>query len=106
MSARRSFPISAASTSRWTTVAPGANAESLPVTRSSKRAPTATSTSHLFIAQFDHLAPCMPGQPKCSSCVSGNALLAISVVTTGSCHCSATRRSSSQASALIVPPPT
>ena len=28
--------------------------ESLPVTRSSKRAPTATSTSHLFIAQFDH----------------------------------------------------
>ena len=54
MSACRSFPISAASTSRWTTVAPGANAESLPVTRSSKRAPTATSRSHLFIAQFDH----------------------------------------------------
>ena len=76
------------------------------MTRSSKRAPTATSTSHLFIAQFDHFAPCMPGQPKCSSCVSGNALFAISVVTTGSCHCSATRRSSSQASALIVPPPT
>ena len=82
-SAWRSFPISAASTSRWTTVAPGAKAESLPVTRSSKRAPTATSTSQVFIARFDHFGPCMPGQPKCSSCVSGKALFAISVVTTG-----------------------
>ena len=76
------------------------------MTRSSKRAPTATSTSHLFIAQFDHLAPCMPGQPKWSSCVSGKELFAISVVTTGSCHSSASARSSSHASALIVPPPT
>ena len=55
---------------------PARTPTSLPVTRSSKRAPTATSTSHLFIARFDHFGPCMPGQPKCSSCVSGNALFA------------------------------
>ena len=87
-------------------MAPGANAASLPVTRSSKRAPTATSTSHLFIAQFDHFAPCIPGQPKWSSCVSGKAPFAISVVTTGSRPSSASWRSSAHASALSVPPPT
>ena len=38
----------------------------------------------MFIAQFDHFGPCMPGQPKWSSCVSGNELLPMSVVTTGS----------------------
>ena len=92
--------------SRCTTVAPGANAESLPVTRSSNREPTATSTSHVFIAMFDHFAPCIPGQPMNSSWVSGNADLPISVVTTGSRPTSASRSSSSHASALSVPPPT
>ncbi len=106
MSAWRSFEISAESMSRWITFAPAANAESLPVTRSSKREPTATSRSHLFIAQFDHLGPCIPGQPKNSSWVSGNALLPMSVVITGSRPVSARSRSSSQASALSVPPPT
>ena len=43
--------------------APGANASSLPVTRSSKRAPTATIRSALFRAQFAHFEPCMPGGP-------------------------------------------
>ena len=38
-----SFEISAGSTSRWTTFASGAKVESLPVTRSSKRAPSAMS---------------------------------------------------------------
>ena len=106
MSASRSFEISAGSMSRWTIVAPGAKAESFPVTRSSNRAPIATRTSHVFIARFDHFVPCMPGQPKCSSCVSGNALLPISVVTTGSAPASASRASSAQASPLSVPPPT
>jgi hypothetical protein len=63
MSARRSLPISAESMSRWMTFAPAANAESFPVTRSSKRDPTATRRSHLFMAQFAHLEPCMPGAP-------------------------------------------
>ena len=87
-------------------VAPGANAESLPVTRSSKRAPIATSTSQVFMARFDHFVPCIPGQPKNSGCVSGKAPLPISVVITGSPPVSASSRSSSQASPLIVPPPT
>ena len=92
--------------SRWTTVAPGANAESLPVTRSSKRAPIATSTSQVFMAMFDHFVPCMPGQPKKSGWVSGNAPLPIRVVITGRPPTSARSRSSSQASPLSVPPPT
>ena len=76
------------------------------MTRSSKREPIATRTSHVFIARFDHFAPCMPGQPKCSSWFSGNALLPISVVITGSEPASASVRSSSQALPLSVPPPT
>ncbi len=40
-----SLEISAGSMSRWTILASGAKAESLPVTRSSKRAPSATSRS-------------------------------------------------------------
>ena len=76
------------------------------MTRSSNRAPTATSTSHVFIARFDHFGPCIPGQPKWSSCVSGNALLPIRVVITGSEPASASSSSSSQASPFSVPPPT
>ena len=106
MSAWRSLPISAASMSRWITRAPGANADSLPVTRSSKREPHATSRSALLSAQFDHFGPCMPGQPKKSSCVSENALLPISVVMTGSLAASASSRSSAVASPFSVPPPT
>ncbi len=106
MSASRSLEISAGSMSRWTTVAPGAKAESLPVTRSSKRAPIATRTSQVFIARFDHLGPCIPGQPKWSSWVSGKALLPISVVMTGSVPASASCSSSAQASPFRVPPPT
>ena len=75
---------------------PARTPTSLPVTRSSKRAPTATSRSALFIAQFDHFGPCIPGQPKKSSWVSGNAPFAISVVTTGRRPASASSRSSSQ----------
>ena len=41
----------------------GANAETLPVTRSSKRAPTAMIRSDLFSAQFAYFEPCMPGAP-------------------------------------------
>ncbi len=44
--ASRSLPISAASMSKWTTRAWGANFASLPVARSSKRAPSTISRSH------------------------------------------------------------
>ena len=49
--------------SKWITFAPGANADTLPVTRSSKRAPTAITRSALFSAQFAYFDPCMPGAP-------------------------------------------
>ena len=49
--------------SKWITFAPGANAETLPVTRSSKRVPTAMIRSDLFSAQFAYFEPCMPGAP-------------------------------------------
>jgi acetolactate synthase-1/2/3 large subunit len=63
ISASRIFPTSAASMSKWITFAPGANAETLPVTRSSKRVPIAMIRSHLFSAQFAYFEPCMPGAP-------------------------------------------
>jgi len=49
--------------SKWMTRAPGANADTLPVTRSSKRAPTATIRSALLSAQLPYFEPCIPGAP-------------------------------------------
>ncbi len=92
--AARFLSISAGSTSMWMTFAPGANVSSLPVTRSSKREPQATSRSAWFIAQFAALEPCIPGRPRHSGCESGKTPLAISVVTTGICSVSAIRISS------------
>ena len=92
--------------SMWMTFAPGANASSLPVTRSSKRAPTVISRSARWSAQFANLEPCMPGICSESVCESGNAPLASSVVTTGICVSSASARSSASAPALMTPPPT
>ena len=63
ISAWRIFPTSAASMSKWITFAPGANAETLPVTRSSKRVPTAMIRSDLLSAQLPYFEPCMPGAP-------------------------------------------
>ena len=63
ISASRIFPTSAASMSKWITFASGANAETLPVTRSSKREPTAITRSALFSAQFAYFDPCIPGGP-------------------------------------------
>ena len=63
ISAWRIFPTSAASMSKWITFAPGANADTLPVTRSSKREPTAITRSALLSAQFAYFEPCMPGAP-------------------------------------------
>jgi hypothetical protein len=48
-SGRRTFPSSAGSMSTWITLAPGANAPTLPVTRSSKREPRAINRSHFCI---------------------------------------------------------
>ena len=48
----------------------------------------------------------MPGMPRASGWVSGNAPRAISVVVTGAWAASASRRSSSCVPDLITPPPT
>jgi hypothetical protein len=48
-SGRRTLPSSAGSMSTWITLAPGANASFFPVTRSSKREPSAISRSHFCI---------------------------------------------------------
>ena len=105
-SARRFFPISAGSMSACTIFAPGANVASCPVTRSSKRAPSAISRSAFCSAPTAETLPCMPGMPTCCGWLSGNAPSAISVVTTGMLVSSASSRSSAQASALSTPPPT
>ena len=105
-SARRFLEISAGSMSACTISASGANESSLPVTRSSKRAPRATIRSAFCSAPTAATVPCMPGMPRCSGWLSGNAPRAISVVTTGAPVSSASCLSSADASALITPPPT
>ena len=82
-SAARFLPISAGSMSAWTTLARGAKVDSLPVTRSSKRAPRQISRSAFCSAPTAATVPCMPGMPRCSRWLSGKAPRAIRVVTTG-----------------------
>ncbi len=92
--------------SAWMTAAPGANVASLPVTRSSKRVPSAMSRSDFCSAVTAETDPCMPGMPRCCRWLSGKAPRAISVVTTGMPVSSASRRSSAVARPLSTPPPT
>ena len=49
-SGRRTLPCSAGSMSTWMTLAPGANAFTRPVTRSSKRLPSAINRSDCCMA--------------------------------------------------------
>ena len=67
----------------WMTSACGANSESLPVTRSEKRAPQAMMRSDSVIARLAYFEPCMPTGPMLSGLDAGNAPLPMSVVTTG-----------------------
>ena len=96
-SATRIFEISAGSTSTCTTLAFGANSDALPVTRSSKRAPSEMSRSASCSASTAGTVPCMPGMPRCCECESGNAPRAMRVVTTGAPVVSARARSSADA---------
>ena len=105
-SAARFLLISAGSMSAWMTRASGANELSLPVTRSSKRAPRVMSRSLFCSAVTAVTVPCMPGMPRCCGWLSGNAPRAISVVTTGMPVSSASTLSSAAARALSTPPPT
>ncbi len=83
----------------------GANVESLPVTRSSKRAPSVINKSAFCSAVTAATVPCIPGMPRCCGCESGNAPRAISVVTTGAPVSSASFNNSLCAPAFIAPPP-
>ena len=105
-SARRFLEISAGSMSAWMTLACGANVESWPVTRSSKRVPSAISRSEDCSAPTAATVPCMPGMPRFCGWLSGRAPRAISVVTTGMPVRSARARSSAAAPARMIPPPT
>src|SRR5660398_275223 len=68
--------------SACTTVACGAKLSSLPVTRSSKRAPSDTTRSAFCREATAGTVPCIPGMPRCCGWLSGNAPRAIRVVTT------------------------
>ena len=88
------------------TFASGAKLSTLPVMRSSKRAPRVISRSLRCIAVTAVALPCMPGMPSASGWSSGNAPRAISVVTTWMPVSSASSRTASAARALSTPPPT
>ncbi len=105
-SAVRILPISAGSMSTCTTFASGAKSATLPVTRSSNRAPSAMMRSLSCRPSTAGTVPCMPGMPRCCGCESGNAPRAIRVVTTGAPVFSASFSSSFSAAPRITPPPT
>ena len=92
--------------SAWMTAAPGAKLSSLPVTRSSNLAPSATRRSAFCREPTAATVPCMPGMPTFWGWLLGKPPRAISVVTTGIPVSSASASSSALAPALITPPPT
>mmetsp|Transcript_11911 Transcript_11911/g.33561 ORF Transcript_11911/g.33561 Transcript_11911/m.33561 type:complete len:301 (+) Transcript_11911:382-1284(+) len=104
MSTTLFLPISAASMSMCTILDLGAKAASLPVTRSSKRTPTAMSRSLSSTAKLAYTVPCMPSICRASGWDSGKAPSPINVCTTGTPVSSTSSRSSSAASRQ--PPPT
>ena len=59
--------------STWIFFEPGANSDSLPVTRSSKRAPMLIMTSQLYMARFASYVPCMPSMPNHCGSDAGKA---------------------------------
>ena len=105
-SAMRFLEISAGSMSAWITLASGANVDSWPVTRSSKRAPSAMMRSDFCRPVTAATVPCMPGMPRLSGSLSGTVPRAMRVVTTGMPVSSTRRRSASLARARTTPPPT
>ena len=100
------LPISAGSMSMWINVACGANSESLPVTRSEKRAPTAMIRSASVMAMLAYFEPRMPTGPRLSGLEQGTAALPRSVVTTGIRIFSASSTTSEHAWLVTTPPPT
>ena len=77
------FPNSAGSMSICIFVAFRQNSLTLPVIRSSQRAPIAIIRSHSTTALLANAVPCIPSIPTESGCISENAPLPSSVVVTG-----------------------
>jgi hypothetical protein len=75
------------------------------MTRSSKRAPIAISTSQFCIAMFDSNVPCIPSMPVNCGSVPGNAPSPISVLVQGKPRRRTSRVSCGAASFRITPPP-
>ena len=69
--------------STWIFFEPGENAASLPVTRSSKRAPMLIIRSQSCIAWLDSNMPCMPTMPSDSGSDAGKAPRPIRVCVQG-----------------------
>ncbi len=83
MSTSMFLPISAASMSAWIFLASGQKVSVLPVARSLKRVPTASSTSASRSSLLASGLPCMPMLPMLRGWISGNAPLPMKVVATG-----------------------
>ncbi|MNS72823.1 hypothetical protein D3C72_1062430 [compost metagenome] len=95
------------SMSMWILRACGQNSSSLPVTRSSKRAPTHTTRSASCIARLASSMPCMPSMPTNFGSDAGNAPNPISVSVHGACSRCTSCVNASQAAGpeLMSPPP-
>ena len=95
------------SISTWILTLSGENASKRPVTRSSKRAPRQTMTSHWFMAILASYVPCMPNIPNQASPEAGYAPRPIRVDVTGAPVSSASSRSAALAAGpeLMMPPP-
>ena len=96
------------SISIWIFRAPGQNAFSRPVTRSSNRAPIASSTSASCIARLASYVPCMPSMPRNCGSEAGNVPSPIRVLVQGNPVARTKRVSAAEASgpAFTTPPPT
>ncbi|KAG1374118.1 hypothetical protein G6F59_018435 [Rhizopus arrhizus] len=89
----------------WTTRANGANSASLPVARSSKRAPSTSSRSLSCTAMLAARVPCMPSMPSDCGWLAGRAPRPRSVITVGMALASTKSRRSCTASPSAMPPP-
>jgi hypothetical protein len=99
--------IEEGSMSAWMIFAPGQNAFSRPVTRSSKRAPTASSTSQPCMARFASYVPCIPSIPRKCGSEAGTAPRPINVLVQGNPVARTSPVSATEASGpeLMTPPP-
>ena len=93
--------------SMWILRACGQNSESLPVIRSSKRAPMQTTRSALCMARLASTVPCMPSMPTNCGLDAGKAPRPISVSVQGApvWRTSSVKAAQASGPAFTSPPP-